>query len=311
MKKLPDRREFLTMGALGAAALLGGCTAAGNAPAMTPDGNPAARGNLITRGPVAPDAEFSGIRTAQEVRKQGRLVVGANLAKPLMSERNEINGEFEGFDATLAKLLAKYLVGSAVTEVIPCSADTKEPLLETGVVNVVIDTYSITPERAGKVSFAGPYLAAGQAIATLKTRAGITGPADLRRATVAVVSNTTSVDAVRQLVPTAAQLVLPTSQDCVLALEQKRADAYVHDLVVLAGAAHLNDHLKLVGEPFTNEWYGIGVRHGDTAFKNVINAWLRQIEETGLWAEAWRQSLGTVVEGGVPAPPAIGSVPGS
>lgn len=311
MKKLLDRRGFLTIGVLGAAALLGGCTADGNPPARTSDGNPVARDDLITRGPVAPDSDFSGIPTAREIRAQGRLVVGANLAKPLMSERNEINGEFEGFDATLAKLLAKYLVGSPATEVIPCSADTKEPLLETGVVNVVIDTYSITPERAGKVSFAGPYLAAGQAIATLKTTPGIRGPADLRHATVAVVSNTTSVDAVRQFIPTAAQLVLPASGDCVLALEQKRADAYVHDLVVLAGAAHLNDHLKVVGEPFTNEWYGIGVKQGDSAFKNTINAWLRQIEDSGLWADAWRQSLGTVVEGGVPAPPAVGSVPGS
>src|SRR4051794_18317879 len=76
MTKLPDRRGFLAMGALGAAALLGGCT--GNAPAAAPDGNPAAQGDLVTRGPVAPDGEFSGVRTAQEVRAQGRLVVGAN-----------------------------------------------------------------------------------------------------------------------------------------------------------------------------------------------------------------------------------------
>lgn len=254
---------------------------------------------------------LAGSRTAQNIRQQQRLVVGGDLASPSLSQQNEINGQFEGFDATLANLLAKYLVGAANTTVVPSSADTRESLLEAGTVDVVIRIYSITPQRAERVSFAGPYLAAGQAIATLKTKTGIKTPADLRGATVVVVQNTTSVAAVRQLAPSAKLVTMATSDDCVLALEQQRADAYVHDLAVLAGIARLNDSIRLVETTFTSEYYGIGLKHGDSDFKRVVNEWLRRVEDIGLWAAAWRQSLGTVVAGDPPVPPVIGSVPGS
>jgi glutamate transport system substrate-binding protein len=38
---------------------------------------------------------------------------------------------------------------------------------------------------------------------------------------------------------------------------------------------------------------------------------LKKIEADGSWARLWKSTLGTVVAGNPPTPPAIGSVPGS
>jgi glutamate transport system substrate-binding protein len=92
---------------------------------------------------------------------------------------------------------------------------------------------------------------------------------------------------------------------------QGRGDAYVQDYTLLVAAAANDDSIKVVGEPFTEEPYGIGLPPDDADYKAFVNDWLQQIEDDGSWAEIWEATLGTVVEGDAPTPPEIGSVPGS
>jgi glutamate transport system substrate-binding protein len=45
--------------------------------------------------------------------------------------------------------------------------------------------------------------------------------------------------------------------------------------------------------------------------KQFVNDWMKKIQQSGLWAKVWKNSIGTVVQGEAPQPPAIGSAPGS
>ena len=304
----PGTRGF---GAALAAALLlvtAGCT--GDA-ASSGDGKDGGKKSLVDRAPVAAPQVVAASESAQAIQERGELLVGGVVDMPLMSQRNPASGQTRGFDALLAKMLAKYITGKPNTKKVTAVPETREALLQVGTVDVVIRIYSITKERAKKVSFAGPYLFSGQAIATLKGTSDIQGADDLAGNTVVALTGSTSADAVREAAPAAELKTYRTSRECVQALERGTADAYVHDLTVLAGIAQLNNKLKIIGEPFTNEPYGIGIQRGDTAFKKFINDWLRKIQSMGLWKKAWQQTLGTVVEGDPPKPPEIGSVPGS
>ena len=111
--------------------------------------------------------------------------------------------------------------------------------------------------------------------------------------------------------PTANVITFGTDPQAVTALLQGRGDAYVQDLTLLASDAKSNSQLTVVGNPFTTEPYGIGLKHGDDDFKTFVNDWLKKIQDGGQWAQAWKDSLGTVVDSQPPTPPAIGSVPGS
>nr|WP_254125081.1 glutamate ABC transporter substrate-binding protein [Amycolatopsis sp. CA-230715] len=267
--------------------------------------------DLIDQAPVASDEEVAQSSTAAAIKKRGQLIVGGDLNMPLLSQQNPTTGQTEGFDATLGKMLAKYIMGTPNTKITSLTPEIRETLLKINTVDVVIRIYTITEKRAEQVSFAGPYLTSGQAIATLKTTKNISKPSDLAGKKVCAVSNTTSAAAVQAQAPNAKLTTYNTGAECVSALEQGTADAYVHDLTVLAGAAQLNKKIQVVDSSFTNEPYGIGIKHGDTSFKKFINTWLKKIEDNGLWQAAWKKSLGTVVLGDAPAPPAIGSVPGS
>ena len=56
------------------------------------------------------------------IKKQGYLIYGGALDAPLLSQENPVNGDVEGFDADMGKLLAKYITGRADIKVV--SAET-------------------------------------------------------------------------------------------------------------------------------------------------------------------------------------------
>jgi glutamate transport system substrate-binding protein len=76
--------------------------------------------------------------------------------------------------------------------------------------------------------------------------------------------------------------------ECVTALISGTVDAVTTDDIILAGlaAAKGDGQLKVVGKPFTQERYGIGVKKGDTTLVKKINAALKEMEEDGSWQKA-------------------------
>jgi glutamate transport system substrate-binding protein len=261
---------------------------------------------LLAKAPVYAGQVTPG-SAVDRIRKRGRLLIGGSQDAPLLSQLDPISGELTGFDAYLGKLLAQYVVGKPETELLSATSETREPLLANGTVDVIIQTYTITPQRAERVSFAGPYYESGQAIAVRKGTSGIGEPADLAGRTVIVGANTPGVKAVRDAAPTAKIVEFGSDPECLTALKQGRGDAYVQDQAILVADASKDSELQLVGEPFTEDPYGIGIKHGDAEFTEFVNDWLREIGKSGLWQDVWKQTIGTVVTGDALAPPAIAS----
>ncbi|HEX6361282.1 glutamate ABC transporter substrate-binding protein [Actinophytocola sp.] len=305
-----NRRVLLAL--IGTLAMaLAGC-GGGEESAVPPATGATSSPDLLKNAPVADAAAILSGSTMERIKKRGKLIVAEALDAPLLSQQNPTNpDEVTGFDADLAKLLAVYILGKPEVEIIPPATETREALLANGTVDVVFNTYTITEERAEQVSFAGPYFESGLAVAVKTGNTEIKGIDDLAGKTVIVGANTPAVTEVPQRQPTANVVAFGTDPQAVTALLQGRGDAYVQDLTLLASDAKSNPQLTVVGNPFTTEPYGIGLKHGDTEFKDFVNDWLKKIQDGGQWAAAWKSSLGTVVESDPPTPPAIGSVPGS
>jgi glutamate transport system substrate-binding protein len=261
---------------------------------------------LLAKAPVY-SGEVTPGSAVDRIRKRGKLVIGGSQDAPLLSQLDPISGELTGFDAYLGKLLAHYVVGKPATELLSATSETREPLLANGTVDVIIQTYTITPARKERVSFAGPYYQSGQSIAVRKGTSGIAKPADLAGRTVIAGANTPAIAAIRQAAPTARIVEFGSDPECLTALKQGRGEAYVQDQAILVADASKDSELQLVGEPFTEDPYGIGIRHGDAEFTEFVDDWLREIGKSGLWQEVWKQTIGTVVTGDAPAPPAIAS----
>jgi len=298
------------------AVALAGCADAGTAPPPPVPGQADTSGYdaIISGSPVADASAIPAGSWADKIKQRGKLIRGGTDTGPLFSLKDPTTGKITGFDAGLAAMLAHYITGktdAGAVELVTTTVDTRETLLQNGNVDAVVATYTITEPRAQKVAFAGPYYSSGAAIMVKADNTAITKIDDLNGKNVATESNSTAALAVKQFAPQANVLLFTEDAQCVAAVQQGRADAYVLDQAILISDASTNPAVKVVGEPFTKEPYGIGLPLSDPTAKQFVNDWLQKIYADGSWAKLWKATVGTVVQGDAPAPPSIGGVPGT
>lgn len=266
---------------------------------------------VIDSAPVAAASAIPADSLMAKIKARGTLNVGGTDTSALFSLKDPVTGKLTGFDAGLAQMLAKYITGKPNENLVLVTADTRETLLQNGTVDSVFATYTITPARAQKVAFAGPYYSSGDAILVAKDNTGITKVGDLNGKTVCTESSSTAANDLKQYAPTAHVILFQTNAECQQAVEQGRADAYVLDQALLLGDQYRDPKVKVVGQPFTSEPYGIGLPLSSPEMKTFVNDWLKEIQADGEWAKLWKATIGSVLSGDAPTPPAIGSVQGS
>lgn len=243
-------------------------------------------------------------KEVREILDSGRLTVGSKFDQPLTGLRDEATGRIEGFDAEIARIIAQRIFGSVEEGVnldfIETVSSNRETYLEDGTVDLVIATYTITPDRKREVTFAGPYYEAGQAIMTRKGE-GIETPADLSKKKVCAAEGSTSIDNVTKKSPRAnVTKPLRTYSACTKGLLEEEYDAVSTDDVILYGFVDQNpSKLEVSEKTFTTEPYGIGMPKGATGLQKFINETLELAFEHGDWQNAFDRTLG---DAGVPDP---------
>ena len=318
----PNRRLFLSAaGAASLAAVLAACADTGaDGRAVSSSSSSASAGavdynTVINSGPVAADDVVASSAWASAVKEAGVLKTGGTKTAPVFSLEDATTGEVSGFDTAIGQVLARYIIGGSddartLLDITQVTSDTREVVLGNGSVQAVIATYTITPERAKKIDFAGPYYSSGQAVLVRADESKITGVSDLAGVKVAVQSGSSSIKALQEAAPKAEQTPFNDHNTCLSALETRQVDAYVVDESLLLSAMQGSDAFKIVGEPFTQDPYGIGLPQGSDA-KAFVNAFLKKIYDDGTWEKIWQATIGVITGGEAPKPPAIGSVPGS
>ncbi|MDU0348166.1 glutamate ABC transporter substrate-binding protein [Actinomyces sp. MRS3W] len=315
-----SRRSLLTAtGAASLAAVLAACADTG-ADGQAIDASTSAAttavdyDTVINSGPVAADDVVAASTWASAIREAGVFNTGGVMTSEVFSLEDPATGEVSGFDAAIAQALARYIIGGddarSLLKITQVTSDTRETLLENGQVDAVFATYTITPERAEKISFAGPYYSSGQSVMVRADDTEINGVDDLVGVKVAVQSNSSSGPALDEAAPKAEQVQFTDHASCVAALEAGQVDAYVVDQSLQLSEAQSNEAIKIVGDPFTQDPYGIGLPK-DSDAQDFVNTFLQTIYDDGTWNAIWSATIGAIMGGEAPEPPVIGSVPGS
>ena len=254
----------------------------------------AAFDELVAAGPVADDADIEANTWAKAVKEAGVLKVGAVRTSFLFSQLDETDNSVRGFDAGLFQMLARYITGDERNyEITQVDSSTRESVLQSGQVDAVFATYSITEERKKLISFAGPYYVSKQAVLVKKGNTEITGVDSLAGKTVATQSGSTGPDILAEFAPEAVVQEFGTDIEARTALEQGRVDAYVTDYTLnLSSMVKNPGAYEIAGDSFgTDDSYGIGLPL-DSDGVEFVNAFLKKIEEDGTWEKLWKVSLG-------------------
>lgn len=257
---------------------------------------------------TAAESKFPAGSTMEKINKAGKIRVGTKFTQPLFGQKG-LDGKLTGFDAEIAKIIASELgVSEDKIEWVEANSKVREELIEKDSVDLVVATYTINDARKERISFAGPYYVAGQALLVRTDDAGaVTAPTDLSGGDKKVCSATGSTPAKnieQYLKDKTSQLVLFDSYDkCVDALKTKTVDAVTTDDVILLGFAAKDTSLKLLPQTFTAEPYGIGVKKDDKQFRDWINDLLEKAGADGRYKKAWETGVGSVKQ--APALPKI------
>jgi len=234
--------------------------------------------------------------------KGNTIVVGTKFDQPGLGLRNP-DGSMSGFDVDVAKFVAKELgYTEDQIEWKESPSGQRENLIANDQVSYIVATYSITDARKEKVDFAGPYLITGQSLLVRADTTDITGAESLaNNKKLCSVSGSTPAQRIKDKYPGVQLQQYDTYSACVEALKNGAIDAVTTDEVILAGyAAQSPGVFKVVGKPFSEEKYGIGLKKGDTDMRTKINDALAKMEKDGAWKAAFEKNLGPA---GIPTPP--------
>ena len=270
--------------------------------------NAAAFDALVAQGPVADAATIASSTWASKIKQAGLLRLGGTRTSNLFSLLNEKDGRMRGFDAGLADLIARYILGDgAKTQFTQVNSSTREQILINDQVDMVIATYSITPARAEKIAFAGPYYTSQAGVLVKANNKTIQSYKDLAGKKVATQAGSTGPAILAQFAPQALVQEFQTHQEALDALRQGRVQAYVTDYTLLLTAISLGSgDAKLAGAPFgAPDPYGIGLPKGSDGVA-FLNGFLNKLAADGTWARLWTISIGERTGStAVPAPPAL------
>ena len=223
-----------------------------------------------------------------------KLKVGIKFDQPGMGLKK--GSEYTGMDVDVAKYIAKELgAGEGDITWVQAPSAQRETLIQTGQVDMVVATYSISDARKEKISFAGPYFIAGQDLLVRNDDTSIAGPDSLTGKKLCSVKGSTSAQKVKDTYPGVQLQEFGTYSECVAALVSKGVDALTTDNTILAGYAAQEQYkgkLKVVGKTFSEERYGIGIKKGDTATCEKINTAIAKMISSNEWQAAVDKNLG-------------------
>jgi polar amino acid transport system substrate-binding protein len=229
--------------------------------------------------------------TLDQVLKRGKLIVGIGLGVPPFGSY-DADKKPVGFDVDLAKLIAHEL--KVEIEWVDTTSVNRIPYLLTNKVDLIIATFSATPERAKQVAFTKPYAVNRLVLLGWKKDRDIKSYKDLKGRTVGATRGTGQDLAITELAPEAKIVRYDDDPITMLAFDQKKVETVATAEFLAAAKYKLKDSkdLEIKGE-ITRTFLTIGVRRNDQEWINWLNTLFDSYGGLGKFAEMWEKWVGT------------------
>jgi ABC-type amino acid transport substrate-binding protein len=245
---------------------------------------------LIGLGAVVPTAGQAQ-SALEAIKKRGKLIVGVKTDFPPFGSVDAA-GKNEGFDVDVAYELGKRLLGDpSRVELVSVTSGNRIPYLQSGKIDIIVATVTVTDERRKVVEFSEPYFMSGELLLVPKASA-INDVKDLNGKRVAIIQGAITDQDIAELAPQASRLKYGKVTEAVLAVKAGHADAFAQDDILILKLAKDNSEMRVAGKPFYPRPYGIAVRKGDTEFIGWVNAQLKAMHGDGSYERIWKRHLG-------------------
>ncbi|AET66231.1 periplasmic component of amino acid ABC-type transporter/signal transduction system [Desulfosporosinus orientis DSM 765] len=231
----------------------------------------------------APEKSSSGEPAdVQAIKDRGVLKVGVKVDVPNFGYKDPKTGEIDGLEIDLAKAVSKKIFGEEKIEPTAVTAKTRGPLLDSGDVDLVIATFTITEERKKSYNFSDPYFTDGVKL-MVKKDSGIKSLKDLDGKKIGVAQSATSKKAIQEAADKIGVKVdfleFSTYPEIKAALDSGRVDCFSVDGSILFG--YLDDTTAILDDSFSPQDYGVASKMGNDGLAKLVNDTIGEMKSSG------------------------------
>ncbi|SQG63992.1 glutamate ABC transport system, solute-binding protein [Corynebacterium renale] len=246
----------------------------------------------------------AGSASLLEAIDAGQVTLGTKYDQPGLGLQNA-DGSMSGFDVDVATYVVNRIAkerGVAEPQITwrETPSAQRETLIQNGEVDLIAATYSINASRAESVNFGGPYLVTHQALLVNQDNSDITKLEDLESGKILCsVTGSTPAQKIKDVLPGVQLQEYDTYSSCVEALRQGNVHAMTTDATILNGYSEQDPgkfkvvELEKDGKPFTDEYYGVGLKKDDVEATQAINDALTALIDSGEFETLLSKNLGS------------------
>jgi polar amino acid transport system substrate-binding protein len=227
-----------------------------------------------------------------DIKARGVLVCGTLGTAEPFSFPNPQTREIQGYDVDFCAAIAKSL--GVKLEMKPIAVAARIPELQQGRVDVLAANLGWTPERAEQIAYSDAYYATLQKVASLRS-AKLKSLNDLAGKKVSATKGSTSEQGVKKALPTATVVTFQDPPAAFLAMQQGKVDGFAVTemmLVKFQSQVESSNPIDILDPAFMIEYWGIGMRKGETALIAHVNALLQSMEKSGEAARLFDKWMG-------------------
>jgi len=288
-----DHAERLTLAALATPQPRSKSSAPGPAATCTPSLRPPA--TMPAPGKM-PTGSFMAT-----IKRRGYLIAGVNAGLLDFGYLNPGTGKIEGFEIDLVREIARAIFGNPnAVQLVALTVTQREPFVQQGNVDIVVDAVTMTCARAQKVDFSTEYYDAKQRVLVPST-SHANSIADLSGKKVCATAGSTPVYVMQQQPYHLVISPAPQAIDCLVYLQQGRIDAISTDSSILLGFQTQDPNTKIVGSSLADVPYGMEINKVHPEFVRFVNGVLAELRANGTWSRLYSHWLHQF--GATPAPP--------
>lgn len=211
------------------------------------------------------------------------LRIGMELKYPPFETKNA-SGDPEGASVMLANALGEFL-GKKI-EIVDTPYPSLIPSLESGSIDLIISSMTITEEREKVVDFSKPYTTS-QLMMLVNKDSKVKSYEDLNNPDVIIASKTGTIGALWAATnaPNAQIKNIDEEASAVLEVAQGKADVFIYDpLSIIRHHENYPDTTIAILDPLPNtKGWGIALRKGDAELKQKLDEFIDKAKEDGTY----------------------------
>ncbi len=231
-----------------------------------------------------------------DIKKAGVLKVGCKIDVPSFGLQNTGTGEYEGVEIDLAYEIASKIFYCTPEEAKEkklvafqgVTAKTRGGLLDSGEIDLVIATFTVTDERKKSWNFSTPYYTDAVGLMVLKD-SGINSIEELDNKIIGISQGSTSKEGFKDYIEEKGLNVNPIFEEfdgypaLSTALSTKNIDVFAVDRAILAG--YNDDSTKILDDRFAEQDYGVACSLENKELADVAESVVKELLDSGKMEE--------------------------